>query len=81
MSLQHIISVSGMFKSWFKNFSAELNKDVDQCFFWGRNIAKFRPEKYGFDLYKGFSMNKWAQIRQISNKKSSRSSDFNDKFH
>jgi hypothetical protein len=30
-------------------------------FFGGRNIAKFRPEKYGFNLYKGFSMNKWAQ--------------------
>ncbi len=27
-----------MFKSWFKNFSAELNKDVDQCFFW---VAKY----------------------------------------
>jgi hypothetical protein len=43
---------------------------LDQCFFFGgRNIAKFRPEKYGFHLYKGFSMKKMAQIRQISNKK------------
>jgi hypothetical protein len=22
--------------------------------FFGRNFAKFRPEKYGFDLHKGF---------------------------
>jgi hypothetical protein len=28
--------------------------------------AKFRPEKYDFNLLKGFSMAKMAQIRQIS---------------
>jgi len=46
------------------------------------HIAKFQPEKYDFDLCKGFSMEKMAQIRQISNKKKGlRSSDFYDKFH
>jgi hypothetical protein len=35
-------------------------------FFWGE---KFRPKKYDFNLLKGFSMEKMAQIRQISKKK------------
>jgi hypothetical protein len=39
--------------------------------------AKFRPEKYDFDLYKGFSM---AQISQISKEKISGSPDFQYKF-
>jgi hypothetical protein len=34
-------------------------------FFW-RNFAKFRPEKYDFDLYKGFFMKTIVQIHQIS---------------
>ncbi len=65
MRLQHIISVSGMFK-----ICAQLNKDVDQCvcFFW-RNIAKFRPEKYDFDVYKGFSTRKWPKFARLSIKK------------
>ncbi len=28
-------------------------------------LAKFRPEKYDFDLYKGFSIEHMTQIRQI----------------
>jgi hypothetical protein len=38
----------------------------NQCFFGG---AKFRPEKYDFNLLKGFSMEKMAQIRNIFKKK------------
>jgi hypothetical protein len=30
----------------------------DQRFFYWRIFAKFRPEKHGFDLYKGFFMEK-----------------------
>jgi hypothetical protein len=36
---------------WLLSFLA-----CHQHFFWGRNLAKFQPEKYDFDLYKGFSM-------------------------
>jgi hypothetical protein len=36
--------------------------------FGGRDFGKFSPEKYDFDLYKGFSMRKMTQIRQISKK-------------
>jgi hypothetical protein len=39
--------------------------------------AKFRPEKYDFDPYKGFSM---AQISQISKEKISGSPDSQYKF-
>jgi len=31
-------------------------------FFSWRNFAKFRPEKYDFDLYKGFLMKKWHKF-------------------
>jgi hypothetical protein len=37
-----------------------------------RNFAKFGPEKFDFDLYKGFFKNgkkNWAKIRQLSRKK------------
>jgi hypothetical protein len=37
--------------------------------FLGQNFAKFQPEKYDFDLCKGFFMKKMTQIRQISKKK------------
>jgi hypothetical protein len=49
-------------------------------FLGGRNFGKFRPEKYDFDLYKGFSIfKKKTQIRQIpKKKKKSRSPDFYD---
>jgi hypothetical protein len=40
-----------------------------QCFFEGRNFAKFQPEKYDFSLYKGFFIEKLAWIRQILKKK------------
>jgi hypothetical protein len=46
----------------------------------GRNPAKFRPEKYDFDLCKGFSMEKMTEIHQISKIKVSRLADFYDKF-
>jgi hypothetical protein len=48
------------------------------CMF-GQNFAKFQPEKYDLDLYKGFSMGKMTQIRQISKFFNSRSPDFYDK--
>jgi hypothetical protein len=42
----------------------------DFKFIFGRNFAKFQPEKYDFNLYKGFFMEKKkAQFRQISRKK------------
>jgi hypothetical protein len=31
-----------------------------------QNFTKFHPEKYDFNICKGFSMKKMAQIRQIS---------------
>jgi hypothetical protein len=36
--------------------------------FLGQNFAKFQPEKYDFDLCKGFFMKKMTQSRQISKK-------------
>jgi len=33
-------------------------------------LAKFQPEKYDFDLFKGFSVEKMAEIRQILKNKS-----------
>jgi hypothetical protein len=35
--------------------------------FFGRNFAKFRPEKYGFDLHKGFQ--KWPKFARCPPKK------------
>jgi hypothetical protein len=46
----------------------------------GGNFAKIRPEKYDINLYKGFFMEKLAQIGQISKKNKSNSPDFYDKF-
>jgi hypothetical protein len=37
--------------------------------FLAQNFAKFQPEKYDFDLCKGFFMEKMTQSRQISKKK------------
>jgi len=31
----------------------------------GRNFTKFQPEKYDFNIYKGFSIKKIAQIPHI----------------
>jgi len=45
-------------------------------FFYWRIFAKFRPEKYDFNLFKGFFMWKMAQIRQILNFKNSKLLDF-----
>jgi len=42
--------------------------------FW-QNFAKFRPEKYNFNLYKGFSTKKMAQICQTPKKKVSKPPD------
>jgi hypothetical protein len=39
------------------------------CFFLGNIFAKFQPEKYDFDLYKGFLIEKMAQILQTLRKK------------
>jgi hypothetical protein len=41
-----------------------------QCFFCLRNFAKFRPEKYDLDLYKGFfSLEKWPKFARFIIKK------------
>jgi hypothetical protein len=37
---------------------------ISMLFFW-RNIARFRPEKYDFDLYKGFSVKKWPKFARL----------------
>jgi hypothetical protein len=51
-------------------------------FFFGRNFTKFRPEKYDFELFKRFSMEKMHKLTQFSrNKIKSRSPIFYDKFH
>jgi len=44
-----------------------LSKGVPQCFCYWRISVKSRPEKYNFDLQKGFLLRKMAQIRQILN--------------
>jgi hypothetical protein len=55
---------------------------VSVCVFSGQNFAKFWPDKYEFNLHKGFSMEtKMTQIWQIlENKKVSKLPDFYDKF-
>jgi hypothetical protein len=40
---------------------------ISLFFLGGRYFAKFQPEKYDLDPFKGFSMEKVAQIHQISN--------------
>jgi hypothetical protein len=49
-------------------------------FFLGEIFAKFRPEKYNFNLRNGFSMEKMAKNIHISKKTVSRLPDFYDKF-
>jgi hypothetical protein len=62
-----------LFNFIFRNIPTmflEITKSCTRCllqavfFFFGRNFARFRPEKYDFNLYKGFSMEKMGQIRQ-----------------
>ncbi len=48
--------------------------------FFGQIFIKFQTEKYDYNLYKGFSMKRMAQFRQILKKKCSGFSDFYDKF-
>ncbi len=48
-------------------------------FFW-KIFVEFWPEKYDFNLHKGFLMKKIAQIRQILKKKNSKFSEFYNKF-
>ncbi len=48
--------------------------------FFGHIFIKFQPEKYDYDLYKGFSMKKKWKIRQILKKEFSKFSDLYDKF-
>jgi len=45
-------------------------------FFHRRNLVKFRAEKYDFDLYKGFFLEQFAKIAQISEEKDSKLPDF-----
>jgi hypothetical protein len=70
MRLQHIISVSGMFKSWFKNFCAELNKDVDQFFFFGAKYCKISTWKIWFQpIQRIFHEKKWPKFARFPIKK------------
>jgi hypothetical protein len=48
-------------------------------FFW-LTFAKYQPEKYNFNLNKGFFMEIMTQIRQISKKTKSKSPDFYGNF-
>ncbi len=48
----------------------EITKSCTRCllqavFIFGRNFARFRSEKYDFNLYKGFSMEKMGQNSPI----------------
>jgi len=43
-------------------------------------FIKFQPEKYDFNLYKGFFIEKMANIHQISKNIFLKSPDFYDKF-
>jgi hypothetical protein len=57
--------------------------DVGKSFLhitWCLLFAKNWPKKYDFNLYKGFSMVKMAQICQILKEKTFRSLNFYDKF-
>ncbi len=49
-------------------------------FFLWQKFAKFQFQKYDVDLFKIFSMEKMAQICQISKKKKSKSLDSYVKF-
>lgn len=56
-----------------KHDSGLLNLRIEtliECFFYWQFFAKFQPEMYGFNLYKGFFMERMAHIRQILKKKS-----------
>jgi len=71
-SSQYVPQVSNVFPNLFPIIALTL------C-----HIAKFQPEKYDFNLCKGFSMEKNGPNSpdfQLK-KKGSRSSDFYDKFH
>jgi hypothetical protein len=48
----------------------------EPMFFLWQNFAKFQLENYDFDLFKGFSMEKMAQIFQILKNNVSKSLDF-----
>jgi hypothetical protein len=50
----------------FENHGGYVPTLVETDVFLGPNFAIFWPEKYDFDLYKGFSMGKMAKILQIS---------------
>jgi hypothetical protein len=45
-------------------------------FFLWQNFAKFQLKNYDFDIFKGFSMEKMAQIFQILKNNVSKSLDF-----
>jgi len=44
-------------------FQMFLFQPLEPSIFYGWNFAKFWPEKYDFNPYKGFIMKKRAQIR------------------
>ncbi len=52
-------------KNLVNHFDANLNSLSNVCFFGQNNIPKVWPEKYDFDLYKGFFMDKIIQTCQI----------------
>ncbi len=63
LRLQHIISVSANLD--LKKLCRAKQRCWSVLFFLGRNIAKFQPEKYDFNLYKGFSTKKWPKFARF----------------
>jgi hypothetical protein len=57
-------------------FDREKKHNRMHWFFYRRNLVEFRPEKYDFDLYKGFFLEQFAKIAQISEEKYSKLPDF-----
>jgi hypothetical protein len=65
-----------------QNFNFSIWLKLGHCLFFWRKLAKFQPEKYDFDLYKGSSMEKNdPNLSDFERKKKiSKLLDFFDKF-
>lgn len=60
--------------------SPQSGTSQSQRFFYWRIFAKFPPERYDFDLYKGFFMKTKRPKSPDFEEKNSKSPDFYDKF-
>jgi hypothetical protein len=56
------------YMKWWHNLKDPQSQVPVVFFFNGEILSNFDLEKYDFHLYKGFSMEKMAQIHQISEK-------------